>query len=69
MIDLTELFQNPTFITILIVSILVITGIVLYIGISRTKESRLQKQNTKELDEFINNNNCSWNVEMNVVRT
>lgn len=56
MIDLTELFQNPTFITILIVSILVITGIVLYIGISRTKESRLQKQNTKELDEFINNN-------------
>lgn len=56
MIDLTELFKNPTFITILVVAILLIVAIIVFISLHKTKESRLQKQNTKELDDFIDNN-------------
>lgn len=56
MIDLTELFKNPTFITILVVAILLIVAIILFISFHKTKDSRLQKQNTKELDDFIDNN-------------
>ena len=56
MIDLTELFKNTTFITILVVSILVIFAIILFVVLHKNKDARLQKQNTKELDEFIENN-------------
>lgn len=56
MIDLTELFKNTTFITILVVSILVIFAIILFVALHKNKDTRLQKQNTKELDEFIENN-------------
>lgn len=56
MIDLTELFKNTTFITILVVSILVIFAIILFAALHKNKDARLQKQNTKELDEFIENN-------------
>jgi hypothetical protein len=63
MIDLTELFKNPTFITILVSAIVLISGIIIYIGISRSKESRLQKQNTKELDALINESEVLNNKE------
>ena len=55
MIDLTELFKNSTFITILIISIVVLFLIILLVAFKKTKDSRLKKQNTKELDNFINN--------------
>lgn len=55
MIDLTELFKNSTFITILIISIVVLFLIILLVAFKKTKDSRLQKLNTKELDNFINN--------------
>ena len=63
MIDLTELFKNPTFITILVVSILAIVTIIVFISLHKTKESRLQKQNTKELDDFIDSNELLNNIE------
>ena len=56
MIDLTELFKNPTFITILVVSILAIFAIILFVALHKGKDKRLQKHNTKELDDFIDNN-------------
>ena len=55
MIDLTELFKNSTFITILIISIVVLFLIILLVAFKKTKDSRLQKLNTKELDNFVNN--------------
>ena len=55
MIDLTELFKNSTFITILIISIVVLFLIILLVAFKKTKDSKLKKQNTKELDNFINN--------------
>lgn len=56
MIDLTELFKNPTFIIILVISILLLFAIILFVSLHKTKNLRLQKQNTKELDYFIDNN-------------
>ena len=65
MIDLTELFQNPTFITILVVSILLIFAIILFVTLHRTKDTRLKKQNTKELENLIDENDIVNTISSN----
>lgn len=69
MIDLTELFKNPTFIAILIGSFAVIFAIILFVSIRRNKEGRLKKQNTKELDELIDNNELLNDVKVETKET
>ena len=69
MIDLTELFKNPTFIAILIGFFVVVFAIILFVSIRKNKESRLQKQNTKELDELIDNNEILNDVKEEKVET
>ena len=59
MIDLTELFKNQTFITILVVSILLIFAIILFVALHRTKDTRLKKQNTNKKSENSDKNNIN----------
>lgn len=65
MIDLTELFKNQTFITILVVSILLIFAIILFVALHRTKDTRLKKQNTKELENLIDENDIVNTISSN----
>lgn len=65
MIDLTELFKNQTFITILLVSILLIFAIILFVTLHRTKDTRLKKQNTKELENLIDENDIVNTISSN----
>lgn len=65
MIDLTELFKNQTFITILVVSILLIFAIILFVTLHRTKDTRLKKQNTKELENLIDENDIVNTISSN----
>ena len=65
MIDLTELFKNSTFITILIISIVVLFLIILLVAFKKTKDSRLKKQNTKELENLIDENDIVNTISSN----
>lgn len=65
MIDLTELFKNQTFITILVVSILLIFATILFVALHRTKDTRLKKQNTKELENLIDENDIVNTISSN----